>query len=45
MLEISLDEREESLRLLLQTAADSGITRVATKPDGDGERWHQRHWR
>ena len=29
--------REESLRFLLQTAADSGVTRVATKPDGDGD--------
>lgn len=36
--------REESLRLLLQTAADSGITRVATKPDGDGERWLGQAW-
>ena len=36
--------REESLRLLLQTAADSGITRVATRPDGDGERWLGQAW-
>ena len=36
--------REESLRLLLQTAADSGVTRVATKPDGDGERWLGQAW-
>ena len=37
--------REESLRLLLQTAADSGVSRVATKPDGDGERWLGQAWR
>ena len=36
--------REESLRFLLQTAADSGVTRVATKPDGDGERWLGQSW-
>ena len=36
--------REESLRLLLQTAADSGVARVATKPDGDGERWLGQAW-
>ncbi len=36
--------REESLRLLLQTAADSGVTRIATKPDGDGERWLGQAW-
>ena len=36
--------REESLRLLLQTAADSGVSRVATKPDGDGERWLGQAW-
>lgn len=36
--------REESLRLLLQTAADSGVTRVATRPDGDGERWLGQAW-
>ena len=28
--------REEALRFLLQTAADAGVTLVATKPDGDG---------
>lgn len=36
--------REDGLRLLLQTAADSGISRVATKPDGDGERWLGQAW-
>jgi len=36
--------REESLRLLLQTAADAGVTRVATRPDGDGERWLGQAW-
>ena len=36
--------REESLRLLLQTAADSGVPRVATRPDGDGERWLGQAW-
>jgi len=36
--------REESLRLLLQTAADAGVTRIATKPDGDGERWLGQAW-
>jgi len=36
--------REESLRLLLQTAADSGVTRIATRPDGDGERWLGQAW-
>lgn len=36
--------REESLRFLLQTAADSGVTRVATTPDGDGERWLGQSW-
>ena len=36
--------REESLRFLLQTAADSGVTRVATRPDGDGERWLGQSW-
>ena len=30
--------REEALRFLLQTAADAGVTLVATKPEGDGER-------
>lgn len=36
--------RVESLRLLLQTAADSGVPRVATSPDGDGERWLGQAW-
>lgn len=36
--------REDALRFLLQTAADSGVTLVATKPDGDGERWLGQAW-
>lgn len=36
--------REEALRFLLQTAADAGVTVVATKPDGDGERWLGQAW-
>lgn len=31
-------QREEAVRHILQTAADAGVTRVATKPEGDGER-------
>lgn len=36
--------REESLRVLLQTAADAGVSLVATEPDGDGERWLGQAW-
>lgn len=36
--------REEALRFLLQTAADAGVTLVATRPDGDGERWLGQAW-
>lgn len=36
--------REEALRILLQTAADAGITRVKTRPDGDGERLLGQAW-
>ena len=36
--------REEALRFLLQTAADAGVTVVATKPDGDGERRLGQAW-
>jgi len=36
--------REEALRFLLQTAADAGVTVVASKPDGDGERWLGQAW-
>nr|WP_183253318.1 aldo/keto reductase [Brevundimonas basaltis] len=36
--------REEALRFLLQTAADAGVTLVATKPDGDGERRLGQAW-
>ena len=31
-------QREEAVRQILQTAADAGVSRVATKPEGDGER-------
>ena len=31
-------QREEAVRHILQTAADAGVSRVATKPEGDGER-------
>ncbi len=36
--------REEAMRLLLQTAADAGISTVATRPDGDGERLLGQAW-
>ena len=36
--------REEALRFLLQTAADAGVSLVATKPDGDGERQLGQAW-
>jgi aryl-alcohol dehydrogenase-like predicted oxidoreductase len=36
--------REETLRILLQTASDAGVTLVATKPDGDGERQLGQAW-
>ena len=36
--------REDALRFLLQTAADAKITGVATRPDGDGERWLGQAW-
>lgn len=36
--------REEALRFLLQTAADAGVTVVATRPDGDGERLLGQAW-
>lgn len=36
--------REEALRFLLQTAADAGVTLVATRPDGDGERRLGQAW-
>lgn len=39
-----LGAREDLLRNLLQTAADSGITLVATRPDGDGERRLGQAW-
>lgn len=36
--------REEAMRLLLQTAADAGVSTVATRPDGDGERLLGQAW-
>lgn len=36
--------REESLRVLLQTAGDAGVSLVATEPEGDGERWLGQAW-
>lgn len=35
---VSLLQREEAVRHILQTATDAGISYVATKPEGDGER-------
>lgn len=36
--------RDETLRFLLQTAADAGVTFVATRPEGDGERLLGQAW-
>jgi aryl-alcohol dehydrogenase-like predicted oxidoreductase len=36
--------REDAMRSLLQTAADAGITRVATRPQGDQERLLGQAW-
>lgn len=36
--------REDAMRALLQTAADAGITRVATRPQGDQERLLGQAW-
>lgn len=36
--------REEAMRSLLQTAADAGVTRVATRPQGDQERLLGQAW-
>lgn len=36
--------REEAMRHLLQTAADAGVSRVATRPVGDGERLLGQAW-
>ncbi|MBX9708288.1 MAG: aldo/keto reductase [Caulobacteraceae bacterium] len=36
--------REDAMRSLLQTAADAGITRVATRPQGDQERLLGQSW-
>lgn len=36
--------REDAVRQILQTAADAGISMVATKPEGDGERLLGQSW-
>ncbi len=36
--------REEALRSLLNTAADGGVSLIATRPDGDGERLLGQAW-
>ncbi|MBX9615209.1 MAG: aldo/keto reductase [Brevundimonas sp.] len=36
--------REEAMRALLQTGADAGVTRIATRPNGDGERLLGQAW-
>jgi D-threo-aldose 1-dehydrogenase len=36
--------RDETLRFLLQTAADAGVSFVATHPEGDGERLLGQAW-
>lgn len=36
--------REEALRFLLQTAAENGVSQIATRPDGDGERQLSQAW-
>jgi len=36
--------REDALRHLLGTAADAGVTKVATRPEGDGERLLGQAW-
>lgn len=36
--------QEEALRTLLATAADGGVTRIATRPEGDGERLLGQAW-
>ncbi|WP_297799776.1 aldo/keto reductase [uncultured Brevundimonas sp.] len=41
---LSLRQREEATRLILQTAADAGVGMVVTKPDGDGERLLGQSW-
>lgn len=36
--------REDALRFLLQTGADAGLHQVATRPEGDAERWLGQAW-
>lgn len=41
---LPLRQREDSVRQILQTAADAGISMVASKPDGEGERLLGQSW-
>ena len=41
---LPLGQKEEAVRHLLQTAADSGVNLIATRPDGDGERLLGQTW-
>ncbi|WP_312138567.1 aldo/keto reductase [Brevundimonas sp. BH3] len=41
---LPLRQREDSVRQILQTASDAGISMVATKPGGDGERLLGQSW-
>jgi D-threo-aldose 1-dehydrogenase len=41
---VPVGAREEAMRSLLQTAADAGVTRVATRPQGDQERLLGQAW-
>jgi aryl-alcohol dehydrogenase-like predicted oxidoreductase len=41
---VPVGAREEAMRALLQTAADSGVSRVTTRPAGDAERLLGQAW-
>lgn len=41
---VPVGAREDAMRSLLQTAADAGVTRVATRPQGDQERLLGQAW-
>jgi aryl-alcohol dehydrogenase-like predicted oxidoreductase len=41
---VPVGTREDAMRSLLQTAADAGVTRVATRPQGDQERLLGQAW-
>ena len=41
---LPLRQREDAVRQILQTAADAGISMVATKPSGEGERLLGQSW-